>query len=411
MGKRNLLSAAEVKNANKPGLLNDGSGLGLQVTAAGGKSWVFRYMIRGRARKLGLGAYPTVSLAKARELVEEHRFAASQGLDPLTIREEKRAAQAARAAKTVTFEEAAKTYIATHEGGWRNPKHRAQWPATLSTYVYPVFGSLPIDQVDTHLVLKALEPIWLEKPETASRVRGRIESVLDWGASRGLRDGLNPARLKGHLENLLQKRSRVKAHRAALGYDEMPGFMKKLRANTSLSGRALEMLILCASRTGEIIGAEWAEIDLKAKVWTIPGNRMKAGREHRVPLSKRVVEILSALPQAGRYIFASRDRHGNPAPLSNMAMLQALRHLTDAGITSHGFRSTFRDWAGDHTTFPREIAEAALAHIVGDGAEQAYRRLDALERRRELMEAWSRYCLSEPAAKHADNIVKIGGAR
>jgi integrase len=287
--------------------------------------------------------------------------------------------------------------MAAHRAGWRNPKHAAQWKATLATYASPVLGKLPVQAADVGLVMKVLEPIWATKPETAGRVRGRIEAVLDWAAARRYRTGENPARWKGLLDKLLPARSKVRKieHHAALPYDELAAFLVALRAQEGTSARALEFAILTAGRTGEVIGARWDEIDTRPKVWTVPPDRMKGGREHRVPLSDAALTILDrmAAVRENDFVFPGDRRAG----LSNMALLMTLRRMGRDDLTAHGFRSTFRDWAGNETHFPRELAEAALAHVVGDKAEQAYRRSDALEKRRRLMDAWASYC-SKPTA-------------
>jgi integrase len=388
------LNALAVKRAKEPGLYGDGKGLYLRVGEGSGKSWVMRYMLDGRAREMGLGSYYDLSLAEARERARVFRKLLKDDVDPIDERRNERLAKQAereRAKGVLTFKTAAEAYIAAHEAGWKNPKHAAQWPATLGAYVYPVFGKLPVQAVDVGLVMKAIEPIWTEKPETASRVRGRIESVLDWATARGYRRGENPARWKGHLENLLPARSRVRhvEHHAALPYPEIADFMAELRQQQGIAARALEFAILTAARTGEVIGARWEEIDLKEKVWTVPATRMKAGHEHRVPLSKEALDLIEALPREGEFVFAG-GKAGRA--LSNMAMTMVLRRMGRADITVHGFRSSFRDWAAERTNFPREVAEMALAHTVSDRVEAAYRRGDLFAKRRQLMSAWARYC-------------------
>jgi len=350
-------------------------------------------MLDGRAREMGLGSYYDLTLAEARErarglrkLVKEHR------IDPIDDRRARRSAERIERAKVMTFRQCAEAYVAAHEAGWRNRKHAAQWPSTLSAFVYPHFGALPVQTVDTALVMKALEPIWLKKPETAGRVRGRIESVLDWAAARGYRGGENPARWRGHLENLLPKRSKVRQveHHAALPYTELGAFMAELRQQTGVGAAALEFAILTATRTGEVLGARWGEINMAEQVWTIPAGRMKAAREHRVPLSDQVLRILERKRQVpqGDYVFLGA-RAGRP--LSNMAMTMTMRRMGRGDLTTHGFRSTFRDWAAERTNFSREVAEMALAHTVSDKVEAAYRRGDLFEKRRQLMAAWARY--------------------
>jgi len=296
------------------------------------------------------------------------------------------------AASGVTFKECAERHIASHQAAWRNPKHRQQWQNTLATYVYPVFGDIAVGAVDTGLVIKALEPIWTKKPETASRLRGRIESVLNWAKARGYRQGENPATWKGHLDHLLPAARKVRAvnHHAALPYAEAPEFMLELRQRDGIAARALEFAILTAARTSEAIGARWDEI--AGDVWVIPSSRMKSGREHRVPLSDAVLELLAKLPREAQYLFAGARPNTH---LSNMAMLVLLRRMGRADLTAHGFRSSFRDWVSERTNYPRDIAEAALAHAIADKTEAAYRRGDALDKRRRLMTEWARFC-SEP---------------
>lgn len=393
----NKLSAAKVATLKEPGRYADGGGLYLQISKWDTKSWIFRYQLDGKARHMGLGAVHTFSLSEARKRAKEARQLVADGKDPIELKQAARAADRATEAKRLTFSEAAEKYIAAHRAGWKNVKHADQWANTLTTYAAPVIGNLDVAAVEIAHVMKILEPIWTDKPETASRLRGRIESVLDWATARGYRQGENPARWRGHLDKLLPARSKIAKvkHQPALPHVELPAFMERLRKLPSMSARALEFTILAAARSGETRGATWQEIDLAAKVWTIPAGRMKAEREHRVPLSDRAVAILKALPREDGtpYVFPGASKG---KPLSDMALLQCLRGLHE-GVTTHGFRSTFRDWSGELTNFPREVAEAALAHVVGDKAEQAYRRGDALEKRRKLMEAWSRYCETKPA--------------
>jgi integrase len=380
------LTTVSVRQARRRGLYGDGGGLFLQVSKNGAKSWVFRFKNDGRLRVMGLGPVHTISLLEARELARNCRKLRLDGIDPIEARRGRRLAERLEAAKAMTFAECAAGYIAAHRAGWRNEKHAAQWPATLATYVDPVFGNLPVQAVDVALVLRAIEPIWTAKPETASRVRGRIESVLDWAMARGYRVGENPARWRGHLENLLPRRSKVRRvqHHAALPYAELPDFMDELRQQNGVVARSLEFAILTAARTGEVIGATWDEIDFEARLWTVPAARMKAGREHRVPLSGAAVTILKSLREAstGRRIF----------PISNMAMLMLLRRMDREDLTTHGFRSTFSDWCAEQTSTPSEVREMALAHVVGDKVEAAYRRGDMFEKRGQLAEAWARYC-------------------
>jgi len=374
-----------------PGLHPDGAGLYLQVTSGNGRSWVYRYSLHNKEHRLGLGSAKAISLKRARELAGETRRLRAERVDPLQQRRELRDAQLVERAKSISFGQCAESYITAHEAGWRNPKHRQQWRSTLSQYVYPTIGGLPVEAIDTSLILKCLEPIWRDRTETASRIRGRIESVLDYAKARGYRNGENPARWRGHLQSLLPQPAKINGveHHAALPYAEIGGFMADLRRRDSTSARCLEFLILTAARTGEIIGATWNEIDLKPRVWAIPGNRMKGGREHRVPLSDRAVEIVRIMQsrRENDFVFAGMRGGG----LSNMSLLAMLRTM-GRSVTAHGFRSSFRDWAAECTNFPNEVCEAALAHVIENKAEAAYRRGDLFDKRRKLMDAWAAYC-------------------
>jgi integrase len=393
-----------VRRLKKPGFHADGGQLYVQVSRTGSKSWLFRFARQGRERWMGLGPYPDVSLAEARQKAFDARRLLRDGLDPIEARRGARMAARLEEARGLTFKDCAERYIAAHEAGWRNAKHRAQWRSTLGTYAYPELGNLSVAAADTALVMKTLEPIWQAKPETAGRVRGRIEAVLDWAKARHYRTGDNPARWRGHLDKLLPARRRLARvkHHAALPWRNLPAFMVELRGQTGTSARALEFAILTAARTGEVLGATWTEIDMGAKAWSVPAERMKGGRTHRVPLCERTVEILDALPRGGDYVFGgTRARK----PLSQMALLMTLRRMKRDDLTVHGFRSTFRDWAAECTSFPREVAEAALAHVIPDKVEAAYRRGDLFERRRQLMEAWSGYCASKP--RNATSVVPI----
>jgi integrase len=351
---------------------------------------------------MGLGSLNTVTLAMAREAARKWRHVLLEGRDPIDQRNAELQQRRLEAARHVTFKECAEAYMTAHQAGWRNEKHRAQWSATLAAYAYPVIGELRVSAVDTAVVLKCLEPIWKRKPETANRLRGRIESVLNWAAVRRLRSEDNPARWRGHLDKLLPAPGKVRAvkHHAAMPYADVPQFMTELRALQDSSARALELTILTALRTGEVINAGWSKIDIAAKVWTVPAERTKAGREHRVPLSKRAIEILDGLPR-GHYLFPGRDGR----PLSNMAMLKTLERMGYGDMTVHGFRSTFRDWAADTTSYPNHVVEMALAHAIGDKVEAAYRRGDLFVKRRRLMEEWAQYC-GQPAVR-STNIVAI----
>lgn len=379
------LNARSVATTTAPGRYGDGGGLYLQVDPSGTKRWLLIFRSQGRQREMGLGGLASVSLADARRRRDEARRLLAEGRDPIDARRSVDTRQSA----TVTFGAFADQLIPELSKGFRNEKHAAQWTSTLATYA----GSLrskPIAQITTEDVLAALRPIWTEKAETASRVRGRIERVLDAAKAQGLRDGENPARWRGHLDHLLPKRRRLtRGHHAAVPFVEMPAFVADLRQRTGVAALALEFLILTAARSGEVRGATWAEIDARNRLWIIPAERMKAGREHRVPLVARAAEILEAVAplRRGDLVFPSfrADR-----PLSDMAFSALLTRMGCAA-TAHGFRSSFRDWAGEATATPREVAEAALAHAVGDAVELAYRRGDALEKRRGLMDAWATF--------------------
>jgi integrase len=393
--KLNRLTAVEVRANDKKGMYHDGGGLYLQVSSSGTKSWIFRFTLDGRAREMGLGPLHAIPLADARKRAVECRRMRLDGIDPIEARSEHRSWKKLEAARGMTFDACAAAYLDAHEDGWRNAKHREQWRNTLNSYAGPVFGSLPVQGVDLPLVMKALEPIWKAKPETASRLRGRIEAVLDWAKVRGYRVGENPARWRGHLDKLLPARAKIQkvVHHPALPYSEIGDFMVSLRSQEGIAARALEFLILTAARTGEIIGARWDEFDLKDKIWVVSGERMKAGREHRVPLSGPALAILKKMNEMGEsdFVFPGGKRG---KPLSNMAMLALLKRIGRHDLTSHGFRSTFRDWAAERTTFPREVVEMALAHTIENKVEAAYRRGDLFQKRRQLMEAWARFCLT-----------------
>lgn len=396
------LKAKQVENLTEPGTYEDGNGLRLVIRTTGSKGWVLRYQINGKRREMGLGGFPERSLAQAREDAADARKLIRAGIDPLEARKAKleaeRLEEQQEVAKRVTFKTVSADYIEAHKAGWKNAKHGQQWENTLKTYADPFIGELSPAEIQTDDVLKVLKPIWLEKPETASRVRNRIELVLDAAKARGLRDGENPARWRGHLDKLLPKRSKVQAvkHHPALPWADMPDFMKAVGELKGLSFRAIEMTILTACRTSEVLGAHWQEIDLKNRAWTIPAERMKAGKEHRVPLSAPLVDMLQKLTrqEGSPYVFPGM-RAGRP--LSNMSMLMALRGMERGELTMHGFRSTFRDWAGECTPHPRDVCEQALAHSLGNSVEAAYRRGDLFEKRRALMEDWATYCTSKPA--------------
>ena len=388
-----------------PGRHSVGRGLLLQVSPSGARSWIFRYELRRREHFMGLGSALDIPLKRARELAWEARQLRAQGIDPLAKRREDRAAQVVAEAKLFTFKECAEGYIRDHEGSWKNGKHRYQWRATLEQYVYPHIGPLPVSSIDTALVLKCIKPLWVDKTETASRTRGRIERILDWATAHGHRTGDNPARWKGCIGEALpapDKVSRVE-HHPALPYAELGTFMSDLRGRDSTSARCLEFLILTAARTGEAIGAQWSEIDLQAKVWTVPGERMKGGKEHRVPLSDRALEILAHQMKRAEsaYVFAGQRQAG----LSDAALTAMLRVLGRSGVTVHGFRATLKTWASEQTNFQNEIIEMALAHTIGTRVEQAYRRDTAIEKRRKLLDAWAAFC-SKPT-QTAGNVTAL----
>jgi integrase len=389
------LSAAFVSKTSQRGLYADGGGLYLHINERSAKSWTFRFMLRGRAREMGLGPVHAVSLAAARQKAAQCRALCLQGVDPIDQRRAQSRIAEHDAARSMTFDQCAKAYIKAHEAGWRHAKHHEQWENSLEHYVSPVFGSLPVGAVDVAMVMKVLEPIWTTKPETAVRVRGRIEAVLDWAKARGFRDGDNPARWRGHLSNLLPRRSKVRAvkHYAALPYAEIGAFMSDLRSREGVAATALEFLILTSARTSEVIGARWSEIDWTARMWTIPASRMKGAREHRVPLSGAALAALDRMKMLhGEFIFPSELGRG----LWKNGLLRQLKRMDRGDVTAHGFRSAFRDWAAERTNFPREVVEMALAHAVGDKVEAAYRRGDLFEKRRRLMADWAKFCTSAP---------------
>lgn len=391
---KDRLSPLHVKNAKEPGYYPDGAGLYLQVAPTGAKTWILRFMLNGKAREMGLGSFIDVSLKDAREKRTECRkLAREQGIDPIEHKRRSKLANALTNAKLATFDECAASYIEAKSVEWKNAKHYQQWVNTIAQYASPVFGTLPVSSINTELVMNVLRPIWYKKTETGSRLRGRIAAVLDWAKTSGYREGDNPARWHGHLENLLPTKAKAQPvqHHAALPYQEINVFIESIRMQPSDAGKALEFLILTAARTGEVIGARWDEFDLKAAVWIVPASRMKMKREHRVPLTVRAVEILKAMREVrqGEYVFPGRD---GTKPTSNMAMLQMLRRMQREDLTVHGFRSTFRDWAAHETNIPREIAEAALAHDTRSDTEAAYQRGDLFVKRRKLMEAWAGYC-------------------
>ena len=418
MAKRvkHRLTAPMVRQATKPGYLSDGNGLVLQITSSGARSWLFRYRSpTGRIRECGLGSAATVSLAAARQKAEEAQRQRDAGLDPIEVKREQKTKVRLEAAKGRTFKWCAEEFIKTNRAGWRNAKHAAQWSATLADYAYPIFGSVPVAQIDTALVVQVLQPIWTSKHETATRIRQRIERVLAWATSGGFRSGENPARWRGHLDNILPKTKAIRKtkpikHHAALPVDSVPALVGELMDREGGAALAMRFLILTATRTGEVIGATWAEIDMGAKVWTIPAGRMKGGREHRVPLSDPAMTLLRKAEKrkAGEFIF-----HGQAPgrPLSNMAMLMLLRKMKRTDVVPHGFRSSFRVWAAERTRYPRELCEMALAHTVGNATEQAYQRSDMFERRRRLMADWARFATSTVTNSVTNSVVNLRGQK
>jgi len=399
------LTAAQVEKGTKAGRYGDGAGLYLLVRSRKAKFWLFRYTRGGKMREMGLGTATgraAVKLAEVRAKARQLHAAVREGKDPLAEREAEKAKAQADAAKAkavaMTFAQVADMFLDAHEQGWRNPKHRQQWHNTLRDYVLPAVGDLPVGSVDTGAVVKIIEPLWREKTETASRVRGRIESILDYARARGWRADENAARWRGHLDQLLPQRSKVQrvAHHAALPWRETGAFMQRLRQNSRISARCLEFLILTACRSGEVRGARWDEIDLAHAVWTIPAARMKGGRQQRVPLSEPAMAVLRAMAQFGTEGFVFPGLRPESA-LSDVALARAVDAAGGNGATVHGMRSTFRDWCAEATNYPRELAEAALAHALKDKVEAAYQRGDVLEKRRRLMAEWAAFC-SKPRA-------------
>jgi integrase len=407
----------------------DGGGLYLQVTAGKdegqvNKSWLFRFAMAGRERQMGLGSLSTIGLGEAREAAQRCRQVVREGKDPIEARDATRAAQKVTKAKSVTFDWCSTAYMAAHESGWRNAKHRQQWKNTLTSYAGPVIGKLPVEDVDTGMVMQILQPIWTTKNETASRLRGRIEVILDWAKVNGHRSGENPARWRGHLDHLLAARRKVRKgkHHPALPYEQIPEFIAELRAQEGLAAKALEFTILTAARSGETRGTPWqGEIDTAGKLWTVPPHRMKGERKHEVPLTAPALAVIEHMwsVRESDFVFPGEK---SDEPLSDMALTEVVRRMNAARqkaglplwtdpeqgnreVVPHGFRSSFRDWVAEKTNFPDSVAEAALAHAKGDKVEGAYQRGTMLERRRKLMDAWARYCGS-PAAV-GGNVVPI----
>lgn len=387
------LTPLAVSKKSKPGYYGDGNGLWLQVSPSGSKSWIFRFTLSGKRREMGLGAVHTVTLQEARTKAKECREILLEGKCPVEVRKASKVAEALERAKAMTFDQCAAAYIAAHRIGWKNAKHASQWENTLVTYASPIMGDLPVALIDTALVIKVLQPIWTAKTETATRLRGRIHKILEWAKTSGYRSGENPARWTGHLENLLAARKDCKqvVHHSALPWEEMGAFMAVLRGQSGLAAKAVEFAILTACRSGEVRGATWEEINLDEKVWTIPAVRMKAKREHRVPLSSAVLALLASLPRMGSLVFPG-TKMGRP--LSDMSLTAVLRRMKRGDLTVHGFRSTFRDWSAESVanSFPREVCEHALAHKLPDKTEATYQRGDLLGKRFLLMQGWADYC-------------------
>jgi integrase len=406
---KELLKPLDVQRLPK-GRHSDGGNLYLQVTGSTkpyARSWVFRYQLDGKERWMGLGSARDVSLKRARELAAVARQSKAEKVDPLKQRQQKQAAERLQEARAVRFRECAENYIAAHQDGWRNEKHCRQWQATLAAYVYPHIGALPVQDIDTDLVLKVLEPIWKTKTETATRVRGRIEQILDYASARGTRsrDIRNPAQWKGHLDKLLAEPARIAKveHHAALAYAEIGTFMADLRKRDSTSARAFEFLILTAARRGEVLGMQWPEVDLAKKEWTVPAGRMKAHKEHRVPLSDRAVEILRHQEARCEGPFVFTGMRGGALSITSLTEMLKVMGRT---VTAHGFRSTFRDWAAERTNFPGEVAEMALAHAIESKVEAAYKRTNLFEKRRKLMDAWASYCSKQDS--ESGKVISIG---
>jgi len=393
--KQKELGALAISNIKNRGIHFVGgvAGLAINVTKTGGRSWILRYQVDGKRRDMGLGGYPDVTLSQAKEKARAARALLSEGIDPIENTRAKRSRLKAEQSSAITFQQAAYKYLEAHEGTWKNAKHAQQWRNTLETYAFPVIGQLIVRDVELPQILEILEPLWRTKSETASRLRGRIESVLDWAIARGYRSEPNPARWKGLLDKLLPAPSKIRkiSHHTALPYSELPGFMVELRQQDGMGARALEFLILTATRSGEVRGATWDEFDLKEGVWTIPAERMKAGREHRVPLSDAALALILRQREMKicEYVFPSpREKC-----LSDMTLTAVLRRM-EVNAVPHGFRSSFRDWVAETTDYPNEVAEMALAHAIGNKVEAAYRRGDLFGKRKELMQDWASYTLS-----------------
>jgi integrase len=389
----NRLTARKVATAIKPGLIADGGGLWLRVGRSGSKSWAFRYMLNGKAREMGLGGLAKVGLADARKKAAPLRLLLADKVDPLEHRKLEKSANTIAAAQSMTFDECAASYIKAHEVGWRHSKHRLQWSSSLARYVSPAFGAVSVSSINVGTVMAVLEPLWTKTPETASRVRGRIERILDWARVRGFREGENPARWRGHLDHLLPAPTKVRKvkHYRALPYTDIAAFVAELRSRGGVGASALEFLILCAARSSEVAGVRWTEIDRGARMWIVPPERMKGGRGHRVPLSSAAMAVLDRMKAAGgEFVFSNEPGRG----LGKGALAKQIK---GRNCTVHGFRAAFKTWASERTNFPRELVEAALAHVLDDKTEEAYLRGDMLEKRRRLMTAWAEFC-AKPAS-------------
>lgn len=402
------MTAAQVRQLSRPGIhaVGGAAGLVVQVKESGAKSWLLRTIVGGRRRAIGLGAFPDVGLGQAREDAKEMRRKIRDGIDPAVERRDRRQALVDANAARLTFDEAARMYIAAKRHEFKNPKHVKQWESTLATYASPVVGKLPVSEIELQHIVSILEPIWYTKTETAARLRGRIENVLAWATTSGYRKGDNPARWRGHLDTVLPKPSKVAKvqHHRALPVDDVGTFMVAVRQREGMAARALEFVVLTATRSGEVRGATWDEVNLSERVWTIPAERMKSGREHRVPLSDDAVRLLENLPtfENSSYVFPAA-RGGK---LSDMSLSAVMRRM-ELDATPHGFRSTFRDWCSEHTSYPHEVIEMSLAHVIPDKVERAYRRGDLFKKRARLMAEWAKHCRTVKQEHEGSNVRSI----
>jgi integrase len=387
---RRYPSAKDLARITKPGRYAVGHGAYLQIAAGGTRSWLFRYRVGDQQHHMGLGSCDYLSLAEARDRAIDAQRQRLNGIDPLGAKRAAKREVRASHLRAMTFKQCAMTYIAAHEPSWRGNHSRRQWTQSIQNHVFPVIGDLPVSDIDSHRVMSVLEPIWTQVPETARRIRNRIELIIDYATAHGMRTGDNPARWRGLLENLLpeQRRASSVKHLAAMPWRELPAFMHRLRAEPDNAARALELAILCASRPGEVLGARWSEIEFEAQTWSIPPDRMKGHREHRVPLSHCAVELLANLPKVGEHVFVGQ---GDARPSAHI-LLRALRGMGYAKLTAHGFRASFKTWAEETTQYSPHIIEQALAHQVGSAVERAYRRGDLLDQRRRLMQDWADFC-------------------